>query len=158
MKKTDLERFVTGVKTPPLDRKQTRLLVDDVKYQEVAQSKPQSVAQAKPQPVAQAVAQGSWVAQNKAQKVAQSVAQKEPHKVAQSVAQRREHIQSTVAAKEVEVIKEVIGEMVSTDERKSYLKSLGVTIKVERRSNGHYFYGIKKFDGKKERFYCGKVI
>lgn len=146
MKKTDLERLVTGVKTPPLDRKQTRLLVDDVKYQEVAQSKPQSVAQVKPQPVAQAVAQGSWVAQNKAQKVAQPVAQ------------RREHIQSTVAAKEVEVIKEVIGEMVSTDERKSYLKSLGVTIKVERRSNGHYFYGIKKFDGKKERFYCGKVI
>jgi hypothetical protein len=162
MKKTDLERLVNGVKTPPLDRKQTRLLVDDLKCQEVAQSKPQSVAQVKPQPVAQAVAQGSWVAQNKAQKVAQSVAQsvaqKEPHKVAQPVAQRREHIQSTVAAKEVEVIKEVIGEMVSTDERKSYLKSLGVTIKVERRSNGHYFYGIKKFDGKKERFYCGKVI
>jgi hypothetical protein len=158
MKKIDLERLVTNVKTPPLDRKQTRLLVDDVKYQEVAQSKPQPVAQVKPQPVAQSVAQDSWVAQNKAQNKAQKVAQKEPHKVAQPVAQRREHIQSTVAAKEVEVIKEVIGEMVSTDERKSYLKSLGITIKVERRSNGHYFYGIKKFDGKKERFYCGKVI
>lgn len=158
MKKTNLERLITGVKTPPLDRRQTRLLVDDVKYQEVAQSKPQLVAQQKPQPVAQSVAQGSWVAQNKAQKVAQSVVQKEPHRVAQPVAQRREHIQSTVAAKEVEVIKEAIGEMVSTDERKSYLKSLGITIKVERRSNGHYFYGIKKFDGKKERFYCGKVV
>lgn len=163
MKTKDLERLVAGVvDLKPhhlVDKKKALGLIDDIH-----DSKPQiqPVAQVKPQPVAQSVAQGSWVAQKKAQPVAQKepqrVAQKEPHKVAQPVAQRCKHIQLSVAAKEVEIIKEAIREMVSTDERKSYLKSLGVAIKVERRSHGHYFYGIKKFDGKKQRFYCGKVI
>lgn len=158
MKTKDLERLVAGVvDLKPhhlVDKKKALGLIDDSRV--IHDSKPQiqPVAQVKPQPVAQSVAQGSWVAQKKAQKVAQ----REPQKVAQPVTQKQQHIQSTVAAKEVEIIKGVIGEMVSIEDRKTYLKSLGVTIKVERRSNGYYFYGIKKFDGKKERFYCGRVV
>lgn len=150
MKTKDLERLVAGVvDLKPhhlVDKKKALGLIDDSRV--IHDSKPQI------QPVAQSVAQGSWVAQKKAQKVAQ----REPQKVAQPVTQKQQHIQSTVAAKEVEIIKGVIGEMVSIEDRKTYLKSLGVTIKVERRSNGYYFYGIKKFDGKKERFYCGRVV
>jgi hypothetical protein len=105
MKTKDLERLVAGVvDLKPhhlVDKKKALGLIDDSRV--IHDSKPQiqSVAQAKPQPVAQSVAQGSWVAQKKAQKVAQ----KEP----QRVAQKQQHIQSTVAAKEVEVIKEAIG-------------------------------------------------
>ena len=165
MKKFDLERLVTSVKTPPLDRRQTRLLVDDiVQPQEVVQAKPHIVAQPKPQKVAQSVAQSvaqdTWVAQKRSQ----SVAQTKPQQVAQSVAQKRPqqvvqvgHTQSLVAANEVEAIKVKIAEMPGIEERKIYLKSIGINIKVERRSKGYYFYGIKKIDGKKERFYCGRV-
>ena len=161
MKKFDLETLVTSVKTPPLDRRQTRLLVDDiVQPQEVVQAKPHIVAQPKPQKVAQSVAQDTWVAQKRSQ----SVAQTKPQQVAQSVAQKRPqqvvqvgHTQSLVAANEVEAIKVRIAEMPGIEERKIYLKSIGINIKVERRSKGYYFYGIKKIDGKKERFYCGRV-
>ena len=135
MKKTDLERLVTGVKTPPLDRRQTWLLAD-------SQEAVPLVAQPKTQSVAQSVAQGEWVAQNRPQPVAQV---------------RVGHIQSLVAANEVEAIKVKIAEMAEIEDRKTYLKSIGITIKVERRSKGYYFYGVKKIDGKKERFYCGRV-
>lgn len=161
MKKFDLERLVTSVKTPPLDRRQTRLLVDDiVQPQEAVQAKPHIVAQSKPQKVAQSVAQDTWVAQKRSQPVAQT----KPKQAAQSVAQKRPqqvaqigHTQSLVAANEVEAIKVRIAEMPGIEERKVYLKSIGINIKVERRSKGYYFYGIKKVDGKKERFYCGRV-
>jgi hypothetical protein len=168
MKKSDLERLVTGVRTPVLDKSQTKRLVDDSPFEEVkqvvAQSFQQSVAQKRIQPVAQEVAQGSWVAQKRAQKVAQQgpqkVAQSQTQKVAQSQAQSvisKYHVQSLVASNEVEAIKVTIAEMPSIEDRKSYLKSIGINIKVERRSNAYYFYGIKKIDGKKERFYCGRV-
>lgn len=176
MKKSDLERLVTGVRTPVLDKSQTKRLVDDSPFEEVkqvvAQSFQQSVAQKRIQPVAQEVAQGSWVAQKRAQKVAQQgpqkVAQSQTQKVAQSQAQKvaqsqaqsvisKYHVQSLVASNEVEAIKVTIAEMPSIEDRKSYLKSIGINIKVERRSNAYYFYGIKKIDGKKERFYCGRV-
>ena len=143
MKKTDLERLVTGVKTPPLDRRQTWLLAD-------SQEAVPLVAQPKTQSVAQSVAQGEWVAQNRPQPVAQN----RPQPVAQV---RVGHIQSLVAANEVEAIKVKIAEMAEIEDRKTYLKSIGITIKVERRSKGYYFYGVKKIDGKKERFYCGRV-
>lgn len=168
MKKSDLQRLVTGVRTPVLDKSQTKRLVDDSPFEDgkqvVAQSFQQSVAQKRIQPVAQEVAQGSWVAQKRAQKVAQQgpqkVAQSQTQKVAQSQAQSaipKYHVQSLVASNEVEAIKVMIAEMPSIEDRKSYLKSIGINIKVERRSNAYYFYGIKKIDGKKERFYCGRV-
>ena len=151
MKKTDLERLVTGVKTPPLDRRQTWLLADS---QEAAPS----VAQPKTQSVAQSVAQGTWVAQSRPQPVAQNrpqpVVQNRPQPVVQV---RAGHIQSLVAANEVEAIKVKIAEMPEIEDRKVYLKSIGINIKVERRSKSYYFYGVKKIDGKKERFYCGRV-
>lgn len=160
MKKSDLQRLVTSVRTPVLDKSQTKRLVDDSPFEEVkqvvAQSFQQSVAQKRIQPVAQEVAQGSWVAQKREQKVAQQG----PQKVAQSQAQSaipKYHVQSLVASNEVEAIKVMIAEMPSIEDRKSYLKSIGINIKVERRSNAYYFYGIKKIDGKKERFYCGRV-
>lgn len=168
MKKSDLERLVTGVRTPVLDKSQTKKLVDDSPFEEVkqlvSQSSQQSVAQKRIQLVAQEVAQGSWVAQKRVQKVAQQgpqkVAQSQTQKVAQSQAQSaipKYHVQSLVASNEVEAIKVMIAEMPSIEDRKSYLKSIGINIKVERRSNAYYFYGIKKIDGKKERFYCGRV-
>ena len=165
MKKFDLERLVTSVKTPPLDRRQTRLLVDDiVQSQEVVQAKPHIVAQPKPQKVAQSVAQDTWVAQKRLQSVAQNKSQQVAQNKSQQVAQKRQkqvvqvgHTQSLVAANEVEAIKVRIAEMPGIEERKIYLKSIGINIKVERRSKGYYFYGIKKIDGKKERFYCGRV-
>ena len=99
------------------------------------------------QSVAQSVAQDTWVAQKRLQ----SVAQTKPQQVAQSVAQKRPkqvaqtgHTQSLVAAEEVEAIKVRIAEMPEIEDRKGYLKSIGINIKVERRSKGYYFYGIKK--------------
>jgi hypothetical protein len=158
MKTKDLEKLVAGVvDLKPhhlVDKKKALGLIDEGRVIHNSEPQIQQVAQGKLQQVAQTVAQGSWVAQKKEQ----SVAQRGPQVVAQQVAQSQQHIQSSVAAKEVEVIKGVIGEMESIEDRKSYLKSLGITIKVERRSNGYYFYGIKKFDGKKERFYCGRVV
>jgi hypothetical protein len=162
MKKSDLERLVTGVRTPVLDKSQTKRLVDDSPFEEVkqlvAQSSQQSVAQKRIQPVAQEVAQKR--AQKVAQQGPQKVAQSQTQKVAQSQAQSgipKYHVQSLVASNEVEAIKVMIAEMPSIEDRKSYLKSIGINIKVERRSNAYYFYGIKKIDGKKERFYCGRV-
>lgn len=113
MTKRELEAMVSGVKSPPLDRKQTRKLfeengnVDSKRYisnevaQEVAHHYTQPVAQEVvhhyKQPVAQEVAQAPWVAQESPKKVAQShknkVAQNRPQQVAQpkpkEVAQNR---------------------------------------------------------------------
>lgn len=148
MKKKDLESLVLGVKTPTLNRVQIEDLLDsDISSNNVFVSKPQGVAHRGRQSVAHEVAQTSWVAQKGTQKVAQKSVQK--------VAQNNEI--DLVALKEVSTIKDKIAELVDTNERKEYLKSIGISIKVERRGKSYYFYGVKKFQGKKERFYCGRV-
>lgn len=140
MKKKDLESLVLGVKTPTLNRVQIEDLLDsDISSNNVFVSKPQGVAHRGRQSVAHEVAQTPWVAQKGTQKVAQN------------------NEIDLVALKEVSTIKDKIAELVDTNERKEYLKSIGISIKVERRGKSYYFYGVKKFQGKKERFYCGRV-
>lgn len=144
MKKKDLESLVLGVKAPRLDRGK----IEDLLESDITLNRKMPIDR---QVVAQEVAQTPWVAQKGSQKVAQKV----EHKVAQ-----RATIGSIdlVAVGEVTSIKNRIAELADTNDRKEYLKSLGINIKVERRGNSYYFYGIKKFQGRKERFYCGRVI
>lgn len=96
--------------------------------------------------------------QSVAQKGVQNVARKEISAQVLSNDMYVSKQQSLVAQKEVEAIKVSISEMADTEERKEYLKSLGIGIKVRRRHGRYYFYGIKRFDGRKEQFYCGSVL
>ena len=109
MTKKQLEAMVSGVKSPPLDRKQTRKIFEENANvdlqkgssnevaQRYAQPVAQEVAQRYMQPVAQEVAQPLWVAQSEPLPVAQykpnQVAQNRPQTVAQNkskkVAQNR---------------------------------------------------------------------
>ena len=81
MTKKELEAMVSAVKSPPLDRKQTRKLFEENSNIEFQQNNDNQVVQAKPQQVAQPVAQ------QVAQQVAQKVAQEKLKSVAQEVAQ-----------------------------------------------------------------------
>lgn len=145
MNKHDLERMVAGVKAPPLDRKQTRLLIDDNQnnqsLKEVLRPDFQRVAQDKPQRVAQAVAQGSWVAQDKPQRVAQN---------------RPQQVAHTQSDKDVERFKEHIYQIQTIEARKKFVLDIGFSIASEKRGGKKsYLYGIKKIDGKKYRLYIG---
>jgi hypothetical protein len=154
MNKRDLERMVAGVKSPPLDRKQTRLLIDDNQnnqssLKDVLRPALQGVAQNKPQQVAQAVAQGSWVAQAVPQRVAQST----PPSVAQN---KSEQVVQTQADKDVEKFKEQIYQIQTIEGRKRFVLDIGFGIASEKRGGKKiYLYGIKKIDGKKYRLYIG---
>lgn len=177
MAKFDLAKSVMSVKAPPLDRKETRLLTEDVENRpwnkEVRQSFPNVVSQATEQKVAQvgvqSVAQVPWVAQAVAQDRPKKVAQREPQSVAQSRLQSvaQERLQSITQSeinnnkelvkKNVEVLKEQISQILDVDGRKRFVREIGWGISTEKRGKKYYLFGIKKLCGDKYKLYIGNA-
>jgi hypothetical protein len=177
MTKRELEAMVSGVKSPPLDRKQTRKLFEEnsnIEFQQdnhnqVAQTKPQRVAQpvaqrvAQPvaQRVAQPVAQFSWVAQGVAKQVAQNkpqkVAQNRPQKVAQDRPQRIKDSEELLIEKDVNKLKDQIFQIQGVDKRKSFVREIGWGIMTEKRGKKQYLFGVKKLGGRKYKLYIGNA-
>lgn len=182
MTKKQLEALVSGVKSPPLDRKETRRLLEEYpnrKFQptfnnEVAQGVAQGVAQHKKNKVAQSVAQAPWVAQVVPQMVAQSkpkkVAQNRPQVVAQSkskeVAQDTSKVAQNGRIKDkdellieeyVNKLKVQISKVQGVDERKRFIRDVGWGVMTEKRGRKYYLFGAKKLGGRKYKLYVGNA-
>ena len=177
--KFDLTKSVMSVKAPPLDRKETRLLTEEIDNRPwnnqvaqtlpkvVAQVEPQVVAQIKPKVVAQEVAQATWVAQDVAKKVAQPkskvVAQDRPQVVAQNkpkqVAQSNgdEFRKELSVLKYVEELQDKMKAIIGIEERKRFANSIGWGIMGEKRGKQYYLFGGKKLNGKKRKLYIGNA-
>lgn len=178
MTKKQLEALVSAVKSPPLDRKETRRLLEEypnTKFQptfndEVAQG----VAQHKKNKVAQSVAQALWVAQVAPQMVAQSkakkVAQNRPQVVAQS--KSKEVAQGTLKVAQngrikdkdellieeyVNKLKVQISKVQGVDERKRFIRDVGWGVMTEKRGRKYYLFGAKKLGGRKYKLYVGNA-
>ena len=183
MTKKELGDLVSAVKSPPLDRKETRKLFSynsNLEYQQnnlVAQQVQQPVAQQVQQPVAQQVAQSLWVAQNKPNVVAQNksnvVAQSKPNVVAQNkpnvVAQKKPNVvaqdrplrikdsEELLIEKDVNKLKDQIFQIQGVDKRKDFVREAGWGIMPERRGKKQYLFGVKKLGGRKYKLYIGNA-
>lgn len=167
--KFDLTKSVMSVKAPPLDRKETRLLTEEIDNRpwnnQVAQTLPKVVAQAVQQKVAQvetqAVAQVRWVAQEVAQLVPKKVAQKKAQRVAQDrpqmVAQSKLSPDKELARRDVEILKQQIYQIPDIEGKKRFVRDIGWGISTEKRGKKYYLFGIKKLCGDKYKLYIGNA-
>jgi hypothetical protein len=165
--KKELEALVSAVKSPPLDRKETRKLFgynSSLEYQQnnpVAQPVQQPVAQRVAQPVAQEVAQSPWVAQNKPNIVAQKkpnvVAQNKPNVVAQNRPLRIKDSEELLIENDVNKLKDQIFQIQGVDRRKDFVREIGWGIMPEKRGKKQYLFGVKKLGGKKYKLYIGNA-
>lgn len=157
MTKKELEAMVSAVKSPPLDRKQTRKLFEENSNIEFQQNNDNQVVQAKPQrvaqPVAQPVAQASWVAQ----RVAKQVVQNKPQKVAQNRPLRIKDSEELLIEKDVNKLKDQIFQIQGVDKRKNFVREVGWGIMTERRGKKQYLFGVKKLGGRKYKLYVGNA-
>lgn len=169
MAKFDLAESVMSVKAPPLDRKETRLLTEDIDNRpwnnRVVQPLPKQVAQVVQQEVAQVetqtVAQVTWVAQDVAQVVPKKVAQHKAQKVAQDRPQRVTQSKLTpdkeLARRDVEILKEQIYQIPDVEGKKRFVRDIGWGISTEKRGKKYYLFGIKKLCGDKYKLYIGNA-
>ena len=163
MTKKELEALVSAVKSPPLDRKETRKLFgyeSNLEYQQnnpvqqsVAQPVQQSVAQPVQQSVAQEVAQSPWVAQKKPNVVAQD----KPNVVAQDRPLRIKDSEELLIEKDVNKLKVQIFQIQGVDKRKDFVREAGWGIMPERRGKKQYLFGVKKLGGRKYKLYIGNA-
>lgn len=169
MGKFDLAKSVMSVKAPPLDRKETRLLTEEIDNRpwnnqvaqplskEVAQGVQQKVAQVVPQEVAQAL----WVAQEVAQSVPKKVAQNKPQRVAQDrpqmVAQSKSNLDKQLVRNKVKVLKGQIDLIPDVEGKKRFVRDIGWGISTEKRGKKYYLFGIKKLCGDKYKLYIGNA-
>lgn len=169
MGKFDLAKSVMSVKAPPLDRKETRLLTEEIENRpwnnqvaqplskEVAQGVQQKVAQVVPQEVAQAL----WVAQEVAQSVPKKVAQNKPQRVAQDrpqmVAQSKSNPDKQLVRSKVKVLKGQIDLIPDVEGKKRFVRDIGWGISTEKRGKKYYLFGIKKLCGDKYKLYIGNA-
>lgn len=169
MGKFDLAKSVMSVKAPPLDRKETRLLTEEIENRpwnnqvaqplskEVAQGVQQKVAQVIPQEVAQA----PWVAQEVAQSVPKKVAQNKPQRVAQDrpqmVAQSKSNPDKQLVINKVKVLKGQIDLIPDVEGKKRFVRDIGWGISTEKRGKKYYLFGIKKLCGDKYKLYIGNA-
>jgi DNA-binding cell septation regulator SpoVG len=169
MGKFDLAKSVMSVKAPPLDRKETRLLTEEIENRpwnnqvaqplskEVAQGVQQKVAQVVPQEVAQAL----WVAQEVAQSVPKKVAQNKPQRVAQDrpqmVAQSKSNLDKQLVRNKVKVLKGQIDLIPDVEGKKRFVRDIGWGISTEKRGKKYYLFGIKKLCGDKYKLYIGNA-
>jgi hypothetical protein len=152
MEKFDLAKSVLSVKAPPLDRKETRLLIEEVN------DRPwnNQVAQLKPQVVAQQVAQDIRVAQEGTQKVAQFKPQVVQHKPS-VVKQRVKDFEELLVDKDVNELKARIFQIDGVEKRKKFIRDIGWGIIGEKRGKKYYLYGAKKISGRKYKLYIGNA-
>jgi hypothetical protein len=161
MAKFDLAKSVMSVKAPPLDRRETRLLTEEIDNRpwdnQVAKVLPKQVAQVVKQKVAQvetqAVAQVAWVAQEVAQVVPKKVAQNKTQKVAQD----RPTPDKELARRDVEILKEQIYQIPDVEGKKRFVRDIGWGISTEKRGKKYYLFGIKKLCGDKYKLYIGNA-
>lgn len=169
MAKFDLAESVMSVKAPPLDRKETRLLTEDIDNRpwnnRVVQPLPKQVAQVVQQEVSQVetqtVAQVTWVAQDVAQVVPKKVAQHKAQKVTQDRPQRVTQSKLTpdkeLARRDVEILKEQIYQIPDVEGKKRFVRDIGWGISTEKRGKKYYLFGIKKLCGDKYKLYIGNA-
>lgn len=176
MTKKELEAMVLGVKSPPLDRKQTRKLFEenaDVDFRQgnssevahgVAQRYTQSVAQEVAQPLRVAQSEPLSVAQYKPNQVAQNrpqmVAQYKPKKVAQYKPQVMVRIKGSGELSVDEYVRDLKIKMANiegVEQRKKFAKDIGWGIMAEKRGRQYYLFAGKKLNGKKEKLYIGNA-
>ena len=180
MTKKQLEAMVSGVKSPSLDRRQTKKLFEENQSIEFQQNNnnqvvqpvahlytepvAQETTQHKIKAVAQEVAQPLWVAQPTPQKVAQynpqPVAQYKSKKVAQfgsQVARRIKDSAELLIDKYVYDLKVKISNINGVEDRKKFIRGVGWGIGTEQRKKKYYLYGTKKLSGRKYKLYIGNA-
>ncbi len=169
MAKFDLAKSVMSIKSPPLDRKETRLLTEENENRpwnnQVTQPLSKSVAQVVQQKVAQVkpqeVAQGTWVAQEVAQSVPKKVVQSSTQVVAQykpqTVVQSKPVLDKQAIKRNVEILKEQISQISDFENKKRFVREIGWGMSTEKRGKKYYLFGIKKLAGDKYKLYVGNV-
>jgi hypothetical protein len=169
MEKFDLAKSVMSIKAPPLDRKETRLLTEEINNRpwnnQVVQPLPKEVAQGVQQKVAQVVpqevAQAPWVAQEVAQLVPKKVAQSKAQQVAQDrpqmVVQSKLSPDKELARNKVKVLKGQIDLIPDAEGKKKFVRDIGWGISTEKRGKKYYLFGIKKLSGDKYKLYIGNA-
>jgi hypothetical protein len=153
MAKFDLAKSVMGVKAPPLDRKETRLLTEEIDDRPWNNQVTQGVQQKVAQVDTQTVAQVTWVAQEVAQKIPKKVA----HNKTQKVAQSKLTPDKELARRDVEILKEQIYQIPDVEGKKRFVRDIGWGISTEKRGKKYYLFGIKKLCGDKYKLYIGNA-